>query len=68
MHVKKAESIEQVEKALKEKKVCIYLAKDDGLPFVLNPFGGGSCATQEVNLSWQELDKEKLTRVFIVSL
>lgn len=60
-------SIEQVSIAFKNKETVLYKTTC-GTTFVLNPFGGGTCSTQEVNLVDNfELNEERLSRTIIVS-
>jgi len=59
---------EEVEQAFTEKDIVIYTSLD-GTHFILNPFGGGICATQEVSLSatW-ELNDDTLKRITIIHI
>ena len=73
MLIKKAESIQEVKDAFSEKKTVLYQTKKtdkdkNAVTFILNPFGGGVCATEELQLSWQEIDDEKLNRTYIITL
>lgn len=60
-------TLEQVLQAFKNGETVLYKTTDD-TTFILNPFGGGTCSTQEVSLINDfELNEEKLSRTIIIS-
>lgn len=66
-NIEQAKSVEQIERAFQDHKVVIHKL-EDGTNFILNPFGGGTTATQELLLADDfTLTPERLARTFIVS-
>jgi len=60
-------TLEQVNQAFNNQDTVLYKTTC-GNTFILNPFGGGTCSTQEVSLIEDfELNSDRLSRTIIVS-